>query len=105
MGAGPRARQTTTHERDHDVHVRQLAADLQYHDGLHVVQESHSRPYQYESGLHEVRDGGHQGQAVDDQGDLCDYAVGGAELGDMESQWDGTTAVGFRCVTALLHSC
>jgi hypothetical protein len=34
---------------------------------------------------------------MDGQGYVCAYAAGGAELGDMESQRDGVTAVGLRC--------
>lgn len=32
----------TPHERDHDVHVRKQSTDLQYHDGIYVVQGAYS---------------------------------------------------------------
>ena len=54
MGSRPRARQATTHERNHDVHVRQLAADLQHHDGVYAVQEPHPGAAADESGVCEV---------------------------------------------------
>lgn len=59
MGTRSRPGQTTPHERDHDVHVRQLAPDLQHHDGVHVVQGSDPGTYEYESSVYEVRDGWH----------------------------------------------
>ena len=54
MGDRPSAREAAAHERDHDVHVRQLAADIQHHDGLHVVQEPNHRPGADESGVYAV---------------------------------------------------
>jgi len=97
VGARSRTCQTTPDERDHDVHVRQLTPDLQYHDGFHAVQEPSPRTYEYESSFYKVRNGRHQGEIMDGQGYVCAYAAGGAELGDMESQRDGVTAVGLRC--------
>lgn len=54
LGDRPRARQTTTHECNHDVHVRQFSADLQHHDGIHAVQEPDPRAHSYESDVYEV---------------------------------------------------
>lgn len=43
MGIGPSPRQSPSYERHHDVHVRKQSTDLQYHDGIHALQESYSR--------------------------------------------------------------
>lgn len=51
LGGRPRPRQGPPHDRHYDVHVRQLAADLQHHDGLHGLQEPHRRPDEHEPGL------------------------------------------------------
>lgn len=37
VGTGAGAGQGAPNERHHDVHVRQLAANIQYHDGLHAL--------------------------------------------------------------------
>lgn len=39
LGASNSTSQATPHERNRNVHVRQLAPNLQYHDGVHAVQE------------------------------------------------------------------
>ena len=45
------ASQATTHDRDHDVHVRELFTDIQYNDGGYGVQESYHGISSYESGV------------------------------------------------------
>lgn len=47
MGAGSWAGETVTYERNNDVYVRELAADIQYHDGLHDVQDTSHRSTAY----------------------------------------------------------
>lgn len=48
LGTRPRACQSLAHERNHDVHVGQLAADIQHNDGLHAVQEPYHGHLYYE---------------------------------------------------------
>ena len=65
MGARPGTRQSSSHERHHDVHVRQQSPNLQYHDGIHALQESHSRITADKYRLYEVRDGGDTEDTMD----------------------------------------
>lgn len=65
MGSGSRAGESATHERHHDVHVRQLVADIQHYDGVHVVQNPPAGPAADEHGVCQVRDRGHEEYAVD----------------------------------------
>lgn len=39
LGSRPRADKTTSHDGDHDVHVREWTTNLQYHDGCDGIQE------------------------------------------------------------------
>lgn len=55
MGGRLGPRESAAHERNHDVHVRQLPPDLQHHDGLHAVQEPNPRDPADQPGLHQVR--------------------------------------------------
>ena len=91
MGTRPRARQSLAHERHHDVHVRQLAADLQHHDGLHVVQEPHHRHLYHQRSLQALRIRGDEEAAVGGQGVLCADELCGAGIGHMEGEWYGST--------------
>ena len=56
--------QGTPHECCDDVHVGEQPADLQHHDGVHALQEPHTEPDANEPGLHEIRDGGNEEDAV-----------------------------------------
>lgn len=84
MGAGARARQSSPHERHHDVHVRQLAADLQHYDGLHAVQEPAAGPAADERRVRALRDRRHEEVAVDSEGGVCGYELVGVGAGDLE---------------------
>lgn len=54
MGARHSARQSSPHECNHDVHVRQQSSDLQHNDGLHAIQEPNPGVAIYERGVQEI---------------------------------------------------
>lgn len=92
MGTRPRARQSSSHERHHDVHVRQLAPDIQHHDGVYAVQESNHWHTLHERGVPEVRVGWDEAAAVVGQGLLCAHELRCARFGGLEGEWDGSVA-------------
>ena len=89
MGTRPGSGQSAPHERHHDVHVRQQSPNLQYHDGIHALQEPHSRTATNEYCVYQVRDGRNTEDVVDGQGDVRGYESCGAWVGDVEGKWDG----------------
>ena len=91
MGTRPRACQSLAHERNHDVHVRQFAADIQHNDGLHVVQEPYHRHLHNERSFQALRIRGDEEAAVGCQGMLCVDELCGAGIGRLEGQWYGST--------------
>lgn len=62
MGSRPRTLQTDSHERNHDVHVRQQSTNLQHHDGIHALQGPHPGSNRYKRAILEIRDREQQGQ-------------------------------------------
>ena len=92
LGTRPRARQSLAHERNHDVHVRQLAADIQHNDGLHAVQEPHHGHLHHERSVPAVRIRGDEKAAVARQGVLRADELCGAGVGGLEGQWHGAAA-------------
>lgn len=84
MGSRARAGQTAAHERHHDVHVRQLPADLQHHDGVHAVQEPGPVAAADQPGVCAVRDAKDEEQDVGGEGGVCAYESGGFSVGDLE---------------------
>lgn len=93
MGTGAGAGQGPSHERHYDVHVGQLAANLQHHDGLHALQESDPGLAADQRCLRKVRDRGHTQDALDGQGHVRCHESGRSELGNLESQRDGLVTV------------
>lgn len=73
MGNRARSGESTAYECDHDVHVWEQSADLQYHDGVHVIQEPRAEPDADESSIYEVRNRGDEEYAMAYQSRLCRY--------------------------------
>ena len=54
LGARHSASEAATNECHHDVHVWQLAPNIQHYDGVYAIQEPHYRLGADKSGFHEV---------------------------------------------------
>lgn len=80
-------------ERNHDVHVWQLTADLQHHDGLHALHESYQGSSGHQPGIFPVRVRGNSKEIVYRQGGVRVDAAGRARVGSVEGQFDGTVTV------------
>ena len=93
MGGGSCASQAITDDSYHDVHVRQLLANIQHHDGGDGIQESHHGVDGYQSGLREVGERRHEGKDHNGQGSLRGYATACLGVRHLESQWHGITSV------------
>lgn len=93
MGGRPGACKTASHECNHDVHVRQLPTDFQYHDGFHVVQKPYTRAVTDESNVRKIRDPEDEEQDVGCQGSLCPHESCGFGAGHLEGQWHGLATV------------
>lgn len=93
MGDRDRAGEADPHECYYDVHVRQQPANLQYHDGVYVVQGPDPGTAGHELRVCQVRQRGDAHEADWGQDCLCVGAVWASGLGGLEGQWDGAFAV------------
>ena len=71
MGASAGTRETTSHERNRDVHDRQQSADIQHHDGLHAVQGPDRGNHEHSEHFSKARDGREQGADDVGEGGVC----------------------------------
>jgi len=90
MGDCVRAIQADSHERHHDVYVRQQSANLQHYDGFYALQGYHPRSTRDQRSLCKIRDRWDPCQVEGRQGCLRFNAAITVRVGRVEGEYNGT---------------